>query len=64
MISLDESVCVGQFAKKSRSNRSFVRSFSRVSGSGESVRLSSPSFSFLNESRSYSGANSHQSTQH
>ena len=34
MICLNESVCVGQFAKKSRSNRSFVHSFSRVSGSG------------------------------
>ena len=47
MISLLESVCVGQFAKKNRSNRLFVRSFSCVSGSGESrfsaesVRLSS-----------------------
>ena len=26
MISLNESVCVGQFAKKSRSNRSFIHS--------------------------------------
>ena len=52
MIRLRESVRVVQFAKKSRS---FVRSFSRVSGSGESFtesfRLSSslrPSFSFAN----------------
>ena len=48
MICLNESVCIRQFAKKSRSNRLFVLSFSRVSGSGESrfsvtesVRLSS-----------------------
>ena len=52
MIRFRESVRVVQFAKKSRS---FVRSFSRVSGSGESFsesfRLTSslrPSFSFTN----------------
>ena len=52
MIRFRESVRVVQFAKKSRS---FVRSFSRVSGSGESFsesfRLTSslrPSFSFAN----------------
>ena len=40
MIRFLDSVCVGQFDKKNRSEL-FVCSFSRVAGSAESVRLSS-----------------------
>ena len=53
MIRFLDSVCVGQFAKKNRSE-SFVRSFIHISGSGESrMDSSQPSRSdediFMNE---------------
>ena len=67
MILFLDSIRVGQFAKKSRSE-SFIRSFSQVSGSGESnhgmhgSQLSQsdsapPSFSFSNDRGSRSSIN-------